>query len=155
MAPIGRIVLVIVADLSIVLVTTVAIGAWAPSWPDAWLARDRGPLRLTRVDTVAGYRRLGVQRWARRLPELGGLFGISKRGLPGRSRDALGGYLVEVRRAEWVHWGSLVSLVPLAAFNPVWLWALFAFLSVAVNAPFLAILRYNRVRLLGLVPEAR
>lgn len=155
MTAIGTIALLVVADLGVVVGTTVSVGVWAPRWPDAWLSGDRGPLRLTRLDTVPGYRRLGVRQWSRRLPELGGLFGISKRVLPGRSRDELTGYLLEVRRAEWVHWLSLLPLVPLAVFNPWWLWLLFAVISVGVNVPFLAILRYNRVRLLALVPVAR
>ncbi len=151
MTPAARIALLVVVDLGVILVVTVAFGAWAPKWSRAWLGRDRGPLRLTPLDTLAAYRRLGVPGWGRRLPELGGLFGTSKRRLPGRSPDALNAHLIELRRAEWVHWLSLLSLLPLIVFNPWWLWLAFAFVSCAVNAPFLAILRCNRVRLLALV----
>lgn len=139
------------ADLAVVAVVTLAIGATASRWPRRWLSRDRGPLRLSCLDDERRYRGLGVHTLARRLPEAGGVFGSSKRHLPGRSREALTDYLIEVRRAEWVHWLSLVGLVPLAVFNPLWLWTWFAAIAVAVNAPFVAILRYNRVRLLRLL----
>ncbi|NLT55090.1 MAG: hypothetical protein GXX79_11135 [Actinomycetales bacterium] len=138
-------------DLAVVLVVTLAVGATAPRWPARWLSRDRGPLRLSRVDDERRYRRLGVHTWVRRLPEAGGVFGSSKRHLPDGSPEALAGYLVEVRRAEWVHWLSLVGVVPLAAVNPLWLWTVFAVVAVAVNAPFVLVLRYNRVRLLRLL----
>ncbi|MBN1173802.1 MAG: hypothetical protein JXA67_16640 [Micromonosporaceae bacterium] len=138
-------------NLAVMLVVTLAVGATAPRWSRGWLSRDRGPLRLTRLDDERTYRRFGVHTWARRLPEAGGVFGSSKRHLPGSSREALAGYLLEVRRAEWVHWLSLVGLGPLAAFNPWWLWTVFAVIAVAVNAPFVVILRHNRVRLLRLL----
>lgn len=155
MLPVGKLLLTIGFNLGVIVGVTVAIGAWAPRWPVSWLAQDRGLLQLTRWETGARYRRFGVHRWARRLPEAGGLFGSSKRQLPGRSREVLAAYLIEVRRAEWVHWLSLVSLPPLATVNPWWLWWLFALVSVVINIPFLAILRYNRIRLLGLLPRLR
>jgi glycosyl-4,4'-diaponeurosporenoate acyltransferase len=138
-------------DLAVVLVVTLAVGATAPRWPGRWLSRDRGPLRLSRMDDERTYRRFGVHTWGRRLPEAGGVFGSSKRHLSGGSREALAAYLVEVRRAEWVHWLSLVGLGPLAAFNPLWLWTVFAVIAIAVNAPFVVVLRRNRVRVLRLL----
>ncbi len=150
---ITRVLRLVLTNLAVVFVVTIAIGASAPRWPHRWLLRDRGPLRLTPVDELPRYRRFGVHTWARRFPEGGGVFGDSKRTLPGRSREALAGYLLEVRRAEWVHWLSLLSLVPLAAFNPWWLWLLFAVIAGAVNVPFVAILRYNRIRLLRVLKK--
>lgn len=145
----------VLADAGVVFAWTVAVGASAPRWPAAWLARDRGPLWLAPGESVGAYRRAGVHRWARRLPEWGGVFGVSKRRLPGRTPELLGGYLVEVRRAEWVHWLSLLSLAPVARISPRWLAALFAGIAVAVNIPFLAILRFNRLRLLALLARGR
>ncbi len=141
----------VLANLGIVAGWTVAVGATAPRWPAGWLARDRGPLRLAPGESVARYRRVGVHRWARGLPEWGGVFGVSKRRLPGSSPEQLAGYLVEVRRAEWVHWLSLLALVPIARSGPRWLGRMFAGVALAVNAPFLAILRFNRLRLQGLL----
>ena len=65
----------IVIDIAIVVGGSILIGALAPRWPDAWLARDRGPLRLSRFDTPARYRALHVTTLSRRLPELGSAFG--------------------------------------------------------------------------------
>lgn len=152
MDDVQRLALLIVADIVTVAGLSVAIGATAPRWPARWLARDRFPLRLRPWETPAAYRRLGVPRLARRLPELGATFGgTSKARLPGRDAASLRAYLVEVRRAEWVHALSMLTWIPLAAFNPWWMTAAFAVIVTAVNLPFLAVLRHNRVRLARLV----
>ncbi len=150
--PTSQLAVLVVVDLLIVLVVSIGFGAWAPRWPDRWLQRDAGPLRLTGFDTPAAYRRLRVARWARRLPELGAAFGgASKRALPGWDADELAAYATEARRGEWVHWLSMASIVPIALISPWWLAVAFAAVILIVNAAFIAILRYNRVRLAGVL----
>ena len=144
--------LLIVIDIVVVVVLSVLIGAVAPRIPDRWLSADAGPLLLVPTESASGYRRLGVPRLARKLPELGGLFGgESKASLPGYSSDGLVAYAIEVRRAEWVHWASIVAALVLFAFNPWWLAALFVFLVAIGNAPFILVLRNNRVRIRGIL----
>jgi CDP-diglyceride synthetase len=46
-----------------------------------------------------------------------------------------------------VHWASVFSWVPLAFFNPWWLTLAFATIVIIGNAPFMVILRSNRIRL--------
>lgn len=139
-------------DILVVAVLTVLIGASAPHWPTRWLEQDRGPLRLHGVDHLRVYRRWRVPALARRLPEAGSAFGgESKKALPGIGADDLGAYLVEVRRGEWVHWLSMLTALPLGLFNPLWLWVAFAFIVVVVNAAFILVLRYNRIRLVSIL----
>ena len=144
----ARYVVLIVIDIAIVVGLSVAIGAWAPRWPAAWLSHNTFPLALAPWETATFYRRLGVPRLARRLPELGSTFGgASKAQLPGRSAADLALYLREVRRAEWVHWLSIVASLLLFAFNPWWL-ALAFVVGVGVgNLVFISVLRNNRLRL--------
>jgi hypothetical protein len=132
---------------------SIGIGATAPRWPDNWLRRDRGPLRLLPGDDVQRYKRLGAEYWKPRFPELGTVFGgKSKQDLPDLSDpDDIHAYLREVRRAEWVHWLADLVWLPLLLFQPVWLAALFALVSVAVNGIAQIILRYNRLRLYGVL----
>jgi len=145
---VGQIAVLLVIDIVVIVLISVAIGASAPRWPATWLSRDSGPLRLYSAESVNGYRRLGVARWSHRLPEWGELFGgTSKRHLPGTDPVSLRNYRIEVRRAEWVHWLSAVCWVPLVFFNPWWLWLPFAIVVGGVNACFIAILRHNRLRL--------
>ena len=145
-----RLVLLLVVDIAVVAGLSVAIGATAPRWPARWLMHDVFP--LMHCETPVAYRRLGVPRLARRLPELGALFGgASKAQLPGRDPASLRAYLVEVRRAELVHLLSMLTWIPLVAFNPWWLTVAFAAIVIAVNLPFLAVLRHNRLRLARLV----
>ncbi len=142
-------VLRIVIDIFIVVALSIAIGAMAPRWPTRWLDRDRGLLRLTRLDTPRSYRRLGIHAIKDRLPELGSIFGGQSKGqLPGSEADHLALYARELRRAEWVHWISMLTWIPLAFFNPWWLTLAFAIAVIIGNAPFVLIVRYNRMRVL-------
>ena len=145
----GELVLRIVIDIFIVVTLSVLIGATAPRWSGGWLDRDRGLLRLTRFDTPRVYRRLGVHAMKDRLPELGSIFGGHSKGqLPGSEAEQLALYARELRRAEWVHWISMLTWIPLAFFNPWWLTIAFAIAVIIGNAPFVLIVRYNRMRVL-------
>ena len=152
MSDVWSLALRIVIDIAIVVGGSILIGALAPRWPDAWLARDRGPLRLSRFDTPARYRALRVTTLTRRLPELGSAFGgDSKSSLPGMDRVSIEAYLREVRRAEWVHWASCITVLPLWFFNPWWLALAFTVVVVGGNGLFMLVLRHNRVLLLRIL----
>ncbi|MHB1165496.1 MAG: glycosyl-4,4'-diaponeurosporenoate acyltransferase CrtO family protein [Candidatus Nanopelagicales bacterium] len=142
----------LVVDISVIVTLSVIIGASAPRWPERWLRSDVGPLRRLPGETARLYRRIGVSTLIRRLPEMGTLFGgESKSALPGMSVPDLRRYLREDRRAEWVHWGSIAATLVIFAFNP-WQLALVLWLLVAAgNLPFIAILRHNRLRILGIL----
>jgi len=88
------------------------------------------------------------------LPELGALFGgESKKQLPGYTEGHLRIYLRECRRAEWVHWLSMLTWIPLVLFNPLRLVLFFALLVIVGNLPFVLIVRYNRIRIMRLLKE--
>ena len=146
----------VAVDVAVVVCWSLLVGLTAPRWPRRWLERDAGPLRLSGRDTAARYRRLGAHRLVALLPEGGAwLGGSSKRRLPGTDERSLTDYLVEVRRAEWVHLLSMLSAVPPLVLGPWWLGLSFAVVIVAVNALFVLVLRYNRVRLTGILRRAR
>ena len=138
----------IVIDIAVVVAVSILIGALAPRTPRAWLAADVGPLTLLPAESSSTYRRWHVTTLARRLPELGELFGGSSKGsLSGSTPDDLSAYLVEVRRGEWVHWASIAASTVLFAFNPWWLALSFVALVAAGNLPFILVLRNNRLRI--------
>ncbi|MBI1351567.1 MAG: hypothetical protein GC156_10650 [Actinomycetales bacterium] len=138
----------VLVDVLVVVGLSVGFGAWAPRWPDAWLGRDVFPLTRMPWETVHRYRRWGAARLTRRLPERGELFGgQSKSQLPGTANDQLERYLLEVRRAEWVHWLSIASTLVLLPFNPLWLASTFIGAVALGNLPFIMVLRNNRFRL--------
>ena len=152
---IGRSLMWIVIDFTCLVIWTGIVGAMAPRWPDRWLQCDRFPLRQYSWETVALYRRLGTPWFARHLPEFGSTFGgESKRTLPGTSVADLQAYLIEVRRAEWVHWWSLISWLPLMFFGPRWVAYLMTVVAIALNTPFMLILRFNHLRLLAALTRA-
>jgi glycosyl-4,4'-diaponeurosporenoate acyltransferase len=104
---------------------------------DGWLLRVRS-------GEEDWYRRLGIRRWKDRLPEAGALFpgGISKRHLDG----ALEGFVRETRRAELAHWWAMAGGPVSALWNPRAGVVLMVAYGVSVNAPFIAVQRYNRAR---------
>ena len=137
----------ITIDILVVAGVSIGVGAIAPRWPSRWLSRDRVPLALMGWETPAAYRRIGVSRLARILPELGSAFGgQSKSALPGLSAADLELYLRELRRAEWVHWVSTASPLVLFLFNPWWLALVFLVVVALGNLPFILVLRNNRRR---------
>jgi len=142
----------VVIDVLVVVGVSIGVGAWAPRWPDRWLTADPVPLHLWPWETAGFFRRLGVPALVRRLPELGALFGgESKSALPGTGNVELRRYLIEVRRAEWVHWASIASSILTFVWSPWWL-ALILTVGVTVgNLPFILILRNNRRRLTAIV----
>ena len=143
-----RLALLVAIDLVVVIALSVLVGAWAPRWPDRWLSSDPLLLHRWQWESPAFYRRLRVTSWARHLPELGTIFGgESKAVLPGTDRDALERYLIEARRAEWVHWGSILGSLCLFLFNPWWLALAFVAVVTVGNMPFLIIVRNNRLRI--------
>ena len=142
----GQLLLLVLADIAIIAVISIGVGAIAPRVPGTWLRHGAGP--LLPWETPERYRALGVKRLARRLPEWGAAFGgRSKSQSPGTGTQELRAYLIEVHRAEWVHVVSAVSWLPLLLFNPWWLTLAFAIVVIGVNLPFLAILRHNRARI--------
>lgn len=144
----GSTVVLVVIDIALVIVVSIVAGALAPRWPSRWLQSDPPPLTLMSWETPATYRRLGVPALARRLPELGSLFGgESKAALPGFTPADLQRYLVEVRRGEWVHWVSVATPLLLFTFNPWWLALAFTVAVALGNLPFILILRNNRRRI--------
>lgn len=116
----------------------------------AWLSRDRPLFRERRVEGGGRLytRRLRIARWKDRLPEAGALFagGISKRHVTGRDQGGLERYVVETRRAELAHWLAAAPGPLFALWNPPAVVPVMVLYGALVNAPFIAVQRYNRIR---------
>ncbi|MET0727512.1 MAG: hypothetical protein ABWZ76_04340 [Acidimicrobiales bacterium] len=110
---------------------------------DGWLLRPRAFERDGRW-----YERVGVRRWKDHLPEAGALFagGVSKRSLSAGDDATLERFVAETRRAEWGHWVALASGPVALLWNPAAAGAVMVGYGIAVNAPFIAVQRYNRLR---------
>ena len=148
----GHLIVLVLIDIVVVVAVALLVGMSAPRWRGALLNRDRFPITPFSFESPEYFRRFPLRTWARRLPELGATFGgASKNALPERTAIQIGDALIEVRRAQWVHWISVMSWLVLIPFNPWWLVALFAGILAAINAPFLLILRNNHQRLTRLL----
>jgi glycosyl-4,4'-diaponeurosporenoate acyltransferase len=118
--------------------------------PLARLQRDGWLLRAHRIEAGGRLytRVLRIRRWKDHLPEAGALFsgGVSKRQLTGDLAGGLDRFVAETRRAERGHWLALCGGPLFALWNPPSGLALMAAYGVVVNAPFIAVQRYNRQR---------
>lgn len=115
---------------------------------DRWWFRPRPIERDGRL-----YERLGIKRWKDRLPEAGALFpgGISKRALAARDTAGLRRFAVETRRAELGHVLAAAGGPLFVLWNPPKIAGVMVLYALAVNAPFIAIQRYNRLRIARLL----
>ncbi len=126
-----------------------ATGYAAHRLPARMCDRDN---RLTRIrhpdSTERRCRFFGVPRWKDSLPEAGAFFagGVSKRHLTGTGNDALREFASLTRRAEMAHWMAFLVAPLFALWNPPSIALLMVVYGALVNAPFIAIQRYNRVR---------
>jgi glycosyl-4,4'-diaponeurosporenoate acyltransferase len=132
---------IVVINAAVFAAWSVVVSRWAQRrrfTTDGWLSRA---WRWERDG--ACYERLRVRRWKDRLPNVGG----AKSAIGDRSTSALDRFVVETRRAEWVHW-MIVAIVPLfAAWNPAWAMPLVLLIALAFNLPCIVVQRYNRLRL--------
>lgn len=98
---------------------------------------------------ISRFEKAGIRRWKDVLPDGGS---IGSRGFPKRtlaSRDAvyLERFAAETLRAEAIHWTGMLGALALPL---AWGWRLGGLLAIAwcaVDAPFIAVQRYNRARL--------
>ena len=93
-----------------------------------------------------------IKAWKDAMPEAGGFFpgGFVKRYVRRDTRH-LERFLIETRRAEWVHWVIFLLWPVSAVWNPPWAVGAMFMYAVAANLPCIAIQRYNRARLLRMV----
>jgi glycosyl-4,4'-diaponeurosporenoate acyltransferase len=95
------------------------------------------------------FERAGVRRWKDVLPDGGsiGSLGFPKRSLASRDMEYLERFATETLRAEAIHWTGMLGAL---ALPPIWGWGAGGLLAIAwcaVDAPFIAVQRYNRARL--------
>ncbi len=138
----------------------VSAGAWAVigfvtgfamhRMPTARLTHDGLLTRPARWETRRFYRnRLRIHRWKDRLPEAGAFFrgGFAKRRITDRSPAHLRRWAAETRRAEYTHWLNIAAAPFFLLWCPPWLGAVMILFALAAHLPFVAVQRYNRLRL--------
>jgi glycosyl-4,4'-diaponeurosporenoate acyltransferase len=130
---------------------SVGVGYVGNRRPIRSFAADRWWSRLRRAERGGRWHAdtLHIKAWKDRLPELGGLFanGFAKRSAR-RDRDHLERFVVETRRAEWVHWVVFLLWPVFGLWNPPWAVAVMFIYAIVANVPCLLVQRYNRARLL-------
>lgn len=111
---------------------------------ETWLTKPR---RIERQGQL--YEQLRIRSWKDRLPEAGDVFegGVSKRHLAGRDHQQLVAFAVETRRAEIGHWLAAISSPVFLLWNRWPIAIVMMVYGFGVNAPFIAIQRYNRLRI--------
>lgn len=129
-------------------------GYMAHRLPGSAVARDTRWTRLRPWERDGRwYERVGIRSWKDRLPEAGAFFagGLSKRRLPGFGTDHLLQFAAATRRAEYGHVACAAAAPLFVLWNTGAVAAVMVLYGVAVNAPFVAIQRYNRGRIAAVV----
>lgn len=115
------------------------------------LERDTGIWRSRRFERDGRFYEdvLRIRRWKDRLPEAGAVFagGVSKRRIPSAADGGPARLAAETRRAELGHWLAAAAGPLFVLWNPPAVAAVMVAYGVVVNAPFVAVQRYNRLRL--------
>jgi glycosyl-4,4'-diaponeurosporenoate acyltransferase len=147
--------LTVVVDMTAWAVIHLATGYAAYRLAEGRLARDGWLLRARRFEAGGRWyrRRLRIDRWKDRLPELGALFqgGVSKRHLPAVDVEGLREFACETRRAELAHWWALSCGLLFLLWNPPVAAVVLVGYGLVANLPFIAIQRYNRFRIQALL----
>ncbi|MXG91589.1 hypothetical protein [Nocardioides flavescens] len=143
----------VVLDVALWALCHALTGYAAHRLGDARLSREGWLLRLRRFEQGGGWyrRHVRIHRWKDRVPEAGDLFrgGMTKRALPALDDVGLARFVRETRRAELAHWWAMACGPLFVLFNPPVAAGVLVGYGVAVNAPFIAIQRYNRARIVS------
>ncbi len=121
----------------------------------------RLPLELLETDTWLTQQRrweqeghwynqvLQIKRWKDSLPEAGDFFpgGFRKRSVGGGDTAVMSRFLVETRRAEYVHIAIWMFWPMTMLWTPGWGVVVNLSVGTAFNLPCLLVQRYNRIRL--------
>jgi glycosyl-4,4'-diaponeurosporenoate acyltransferase len=129
-------------------------GWWHRRTPVARLSGGGPVLRLRPFEARGDWyeHRLHIKRWKDRLPETGARAGgLSKRHLPGRSERDLQRFAAECSRGERTHWSIMAGAPAFGLWNPHDIFLVAAGCGIVGNAPFIAILRYNRARVFSVL----
>jgi glycosyl-4,4'-diaponeurosporenoate acyltransferase len=142
----------VLLDALVWAVWGLAVGYAFHRFPATWFDDEHAVTRIRGWERGGRFwsQRFGIKRWKDRLPEAGSAFagGFSKRHLVARDAGHLRRFVVETRRAEWVHL-TVLAVVPLFwLWNPPSLALVMLVYGVAANVPCILVQRYNRARLL-------
>lgn len=143
-------------NLLVALVLGFAIGQWFRRVPqqgfdegcEGWL------LALRSFERGGSWYedRLRIKAWKDHLPETGGRFGgVSKRALPAATDGGLNRFVVECRRGERTHWMFVAASPVFLVLNSGRTGLALTSAVATINAPFIAVLRYNRARVMTIL----
>ncbi len=95
-------------------------------------------------------KKLKIKKWKDYLPQYVAKGGFSKRhfdSISSRSKKYITAFIAETCRAEWNHLMCCMYWVISFLVNSFYYAIIFSIIPIIVNIPFIAIQRYNRIRL--------
>ena len=133
------------------IVIEIGAGFLVHRFPRAWFERDGSLTRVRRWEAGGRvYQRLfRIRRWKDSLPEAGNWFagGMRKSLDSGSNGDQLRRLAAETRRAELTHWLPVPLSLTFFLWNPLPIAIWMPLVALLGNAPFIAVQRYNRPRI--------
>jgi glycosyl-4,4'-diaponeurosporenoate acyltransferase len=145
----------LIINLIIFVLFTIEVSYLSNKFPDKvysykrWIFKER----KWEENGQVYHRILKVNYWKNRLPELGdflkGVF--PKKQIKEYSQKYLQIYLIESCKAELTHWGIILSSCLFLFWCDLKTSAIIVIIAVVLNLPYVAILRYNRPRIVKLI----
>lgn len=150
---------VVLLDAAAWMFLHLAISMAAQRIPVSWFARNHRWFKSFSWEQEGQIwqRLFRVKKWKGHIPD-GTLFirnGYNKSRLHGRNQASLYDFLLESRRAEWVHWVTIPPSFLFFLWNPLWAAWLNVAYAVLFNVPLVIVQRFNRPRLERLLRVTR
>lgn len=139
------------ADAAAWMVIHLTFSAAVQRIPADWFARHAAWFRSFSWEQEGRFwqRWFHVRAWKRYIPD-GTLFirsGYDKSRLHGGDSSSLYDFLLESRRAEFVHWLMILPSIGFILWNPPWAAWLNVAYALLFNIPLIAVQRFNRPRI--------
>lgn len=150
---------IFILDAMVWMVLHLSISMAAQRVPIDWFARNGRWFRSFSWEQEGRIwqRLFRVKKWKGYIPD-GTLFisnGYNKSRLHGADSTSLNDFLLESRRAEWVHWLTILPSILFFLWNPAWAAWLNVAYAVLFNLPLIVVQRFNRPRLERLLNTSR
>ncbi|WP_153730983.1 glycosyl-4,4'-diaponeurosporenoate acyltransferase CrtO family protein [Sporosarcina obsidiansis] len=142
---------VVILDVVAWMVLHITISVVAQQVPINWFVRNERWFKSFSWEQEGRIwqRLFRVKKWKGYIPD-GTLFirsGYNKKQLHGMNSASLTDFLLESRRAEFVHWLMILPSILFFFWNPVWAAWLNVAYAVLFNVPLIVVQRFNRPRL--------
>ncbi len=151
--------LTMILDFSLWPLIHIIIGYIGARIPSKYFERDAWPYKKSAIEMEGKlYNFFGIKRWKSILPDGARLVdrnGFPKKKLASLQEEYIEKFIIETRRAEFVHLIHLPFLIIFFLFNPLFGDIIMIIYAFFMNVPCIFAQRYNRIRLMKVLDHMK